>query len=87
MIHEGLFLCDTFTTHKGSHASDVKLKLLCGEKCSGCRVGGKVSCNADTHEAVMSLASCAAHCNLSLRNNVLSFCTDGEIKHDECYID
>lgn len=54
-----LFLCDTFTTHEGSHASDLTSEVIaCWKGCSGCRVGGKVSCNAHSHEAVISPALC-----------------------------
>lgn len=66
-------------------------------------MGGKVSCNVDSHETAMSPALCGALYNLFPQNNVLSSCVDvctnglhsidTEIKSDwdghvdKCFID
>lgn len=86
-FHDTLMTRVVVVMHSFSFLGDSTENGACYKIFSGCCVGGKVPCNVDSHETVMSSALCAVHHNLFLENNILSSCTELHIEWvmHKCY--
>lgn len=76
-------LSTTFTTHRGGRALDMKHEIIPAEKVA--QAAQWVVLRLNSHEVVMSAALRASLRNLSLRNNVLTFCMDVCVKRSALY--